>query len=126
MVTLLLTLVLTMAAAGQELEFVGTPLLRVDSDPQESKRTELSEAAGEKYECRIAKKGRGYLWMSRGKRELIRADAGDYTYYVSPEGSGYVKVYKGKTAQPYDYMEHLTSDLKTLTYWGKRTGGVKR
>jgi hypothetical protein len=50
------------------------------------------------------------------------AHSGDWTYYVSPEGSGYVKVLTGSASQPYDYMEHLTSELKTVTYWGKRSG----
>jgi|SRR5688572_25260295 hypothetical protein len=107
---------------AQEQAFTGTPLVRVDADSTETKRTELSEVAGQKYECRVVRKGRKYVWASRGDRELIRANAGDWTYYVSPEGSGYVKVLTGSVTQPYDYMEHVTSELKTVTYWGKRSG----
>ena len=113
---------LSAVAPGQELTFTGTPLIRLDADPAESKRTELSEAAGEKYECRIARKGRSFVWASRGNRQLRRADAGDWTYYVSPEGSGYVKVFNGASAPGgYDYMEHVTAEMKTVTYWGKRS-----
>ena len=111
------------AARGQQLAFTGTPMLRLDADPAENKRTELSEAAGEKYECRVSRKGRSYVWASRGNRELTRADAGDWTYYISPEGSGYVKVFNGSSAPGgYDYMEHLSAGMKTVTYWGKRGG----
>lgn len=111
------------AARAQQLAFTGTPLLRLDADPTENKRTELSEAAGEKYECRIARKGKSYVWVSRGNRDLDRVDAGDWTYYISPEGSGYVKVFKGAAAPgSYDYMEHLSAGMKTVTYWGKRGG----
>jgi hypothetical protein len=107
---------------AQDDGFTGTPLVRVDADSNETKRTELSDAAGEKYECRVVRRGRKYAWASRGNRELIRADAGDWTYYVSPEGSGYVKVLTGNVSLPYDYMEHVTDELKTVTYWGKRAG----
>jgi hypothetical protein len=100
--------------------FTGRPLVRVDSDPNETKRTELSELAGQKYECRIDRRGRKYVWSSRGDRELIRSVAGDWTYYISPEGSGYVKVLTGVEGQPYEYIEHVTGEFKTLTYWGKR------
>jgi hypothetical protein len=106
---------------GQDTGFAGTPLVRVDSDEKETKRTELSDTAGEKYQCRIVRKGRKYLWASRNNRELTRSDAGDWTYYVSPEGSGYVKVFHGAAEMPFDYMEHVTGELKTVTYWGKRT-----
>lgn len=100
--------------------FEGRPAIRVDSSAADTKRTELSEEAGIKYECRIQKRRGKYVWTSRQDRELIRANAGDYVYYVSPDGSGYVKVYVGKSPQEFDYMEHVTGELKTLTYWGKR------
>ena len=107
---------------AQDDVFSGRPLIRIDSDANETKRIELSDAAGQKYECRVVRKGRKYVWASRGDRELIRANAGDWTYYVSPEGSGYVKVLTGDVNLPYDYMEHVTDELKTFTYWGKRSG----
>jgi hypothetical protein len=106
---------------AQDIAFVGTPTVRVDSDPESTKRVELSDIAGEKYQCRVVRKGRGYIWASRDDRKLIRADAGDWTYYISPEGSGYVKVLKGE-GNGHDYMEHVTGQLKSVTYWGKRTG----
>jgi hypothetical protein len=107
---------------AQENEFSGTPLVRLDADPDEAKRIELSDEAGKKYECRITKKGRGYLWASRGDRKLVRSNAGDWTYYVSPEGSGYVKVLTNAADPKYDYLEHVTGEFKTVTYWGKRSG----
>ena len=105
---------------AQDDSFTGAPLVRVDADGNEVKRTELSEAAGEKYACRIVRKGRRYVWASRDNRELTRSVAGDWTYYVSPEGSGYVKVLTGVTGRPFDYVEHVTGEFKTVTYWGKR------
>jgi hypothetical protein len=117
---LLLAAVAAPALEAQDDGFTGTPLVRVDADGDEVKRTELSDAAGEKFACRITRKGRRYVWASRNDRELTRTVAGDWTYYVSPEGSGYVKVLTGAGGQPYDYVEHVTGEFKTVTYWGKR------
>src|SRR5262245_16045009 len=103
---------------AQDYGFTGTPLVRVDSDPNETKRTELSDVGGQKYECRVVRKGRRFVWANRGNRELIRTVAGDWTYYVSAEGSGYVKVLTGKEGERFHYMEHVTGEFKTVTYWG--------
>jgi hypothetical protein len=119
----LLLAALVVPAQSQDVVFEGRPLVRIDADPKESKTTELSSSAGTKYACRIVKKGRSFQWASRDNRKLDRVDAGDYTYYISPEGSGYVKVLKGSGGE-YDYMEHLSAGFKTVTYWGKAgTGG---
>jgi hypothetical protein len=107
-------------AFGDDEVFIGAPTVRVDSDANETKRVELSDAAAQKYECRIVRKGRKYLWASRGNRELTRTDAGDYVYFVSEAGSGYVKIFTGEGGESSQYLEHLGSELKTITYWGKR------
>lgn len=110
---------------ADELVFVGHPMVRFDADGTVNKEHDMSKEGEQKYECRIVSKGKRFYWASRNNRELIRSEAGDYTYYISPEGTGYVKIYTGKqnagVKMPYDYMEQLTSELKTFTYWGKRT-----
>lgn len=109
-----------LAFAADEVIFAGTPSVRIDADGGQSVRVELSALGAKKYECRIIAKGKKFFWASRGNRELIRSDSGDYTYFISPEGTGYVKVALTKSAS-FDYMESLTAELKTVTYWGKRT-----
>lgn len=108
------------AAAQQDDGFTGRPSVRIDLDATGSKRLELSVEGGMQGECRIVKKGRNFVWASRGNRSLTQSVAGDWVYYISPEGTGYVKVYRGGAEMPYDYMEHLTSELKSVTYWGKK------
>jgi hypothetical protein len=105
--------------------FEGRPQVRVDSDGKETKLTELSTSAGEKFACRIVRKGRGYAWASRENRRLDRVQAGDVTYYVSPEGSGYVKVLevRQRAAEGFDYLEQVSTGLKTITYWGRAGKG---
>ncbi len=109
-----------LAFAAEEVIFSGTPSVRIDADGGQSVRVELSDMGAKKYECRIISKGKKFLWASRGNRELIRSDSGDYTYFISPEGTGYIKVALTKSGT-FDYMESLTSELKTVTYWGKRS-----
>ena len=55
---ILLGAIASSALQAQEEGFTGRPLLRLDADPKEAKRTELSDAAGEN-ECRIVKKDAG-------------------------------------------------------------------
>ena len=109
-----------LAFAADEMIFAGTPSVRIDADGGQSVRVELSDMGAKKYECRIVAKGKKFFWASRGNRELIRSDSGDYTYFISPEGTGYIKVALTKSAA-FDYMESFTTELKTVTYWGKRT-----
>ncbi len=109
-----------LALAADEMIFAGTPSVRIDADGGQSVRVELSDLGAKKYECRIIAKGKKFFWASRGNRELIRSDSGDYTYFISPEGTGYVKVALTKSAA-FDYMESFTTELKTVTYWGKRS-----
>ena len=123
-ITLLAILLTAGLCHAQEVAFRGQPQVRFDSDGTTTKEHDLSQEGAEKYECKIVGKGKRYYWASRGNRELIRTDAGDYTYYVSPEGTGYVKIYTGKknpnVKMPYDYLEHFSSEMKVYTYWGKR------
>jgi hypothetical protein len=113
---------ISLAFAADEAVFTGIPSVRIDADGTQSVRVELSDLGAKKYECRIVGRGKKYVWASRGNRELIRSDSGDYTYFISPEGTGYIKVALTKSG-PFDYMESFTTEMKTVTYWGKRTQG---
>jgi hypothetical protein len=81
-----------------------------------------SDQGSKKYECQITRKGKRYYWVSRGNRELIRSNSGDFVYFISPEGTGYIKIHVGAGKEPYSYMEHLTSGFKNMTYWGSSSG----
>lgn len=115
----LLLLTLSPLPAADEVVFEGVPAVRFDVDGNNSTRVDLSDQGAHKYTCRIVLRKKKYYWASRGDRELIRSDAGDFMYFVSPQGTGVVKVAL-KPGGQYDYMEQLTSELKTVTYWGKR------
>ena len=116
---LLLLFSFAVPAAEEELIFLGSPVVRYDVDGKESIRVDLSDQGSHKYVCRIVGRGKKYFWATRGNRELLRFDAGGFTYFVSPEGSGFIKVAIAKGAD-FDYMESFTAEMKTITYWGKR------
>lgn len=117
-IVLLLAATLVVSAAD-EVVFNGAPEARVDSDGYYTKKNTFSPDA----RCTITRKGKNYFWTSRGDRKLTRIDAGDFVYYVSPEGSGMIKVRVNKPAGAagWDYMETLTTDWVVVTYWGKST-----
>ena len=110
----------TLLFAADEPVFTGIPSVRIDADGAQSIRVELSDLGAKKYECRIVGRGKKYFWASRGNRELIRSDSGDYTYFISPEGTGFIKIALTKSGA-FDYMESFTTEMKTVTYWGKRS-----
>lgn len=123
---LILLLCLSPLLAADEVVFEGRALMRVDADGKEAKLTELSTDAGVKYGCRIVRRGRTYRWASRDDRKLDRVESGDFIYYVSPEGSGYVKVLgQAQRGAGFDYVEHVTSGFKTLTYWGRAADRIE-
>ena len=119
LLALVLAATASLASAADEVVFTGVPAVRFDVDGHNSTRVDLSDQGAQKYTCRIVQRKKKFYWASRGDRELIRSDAGDFTYYTSPEGTGMIKIAL-KPSGKYDYMEQFSSELKTVTYWGKR------
>ena len=80
----------------------------------------------------ISKIGDNYYWASRKNVPMVKVGDGAFTIYVAITGAGYVKVIKPEkfykdaasllsgTAEKYDYIENMSIDLRTVTYWGKR------
>lgn len=116
---LLLCFAVMALEAADEVVFLGVPAVRFDVDGKNSVRVDLSDQGAAKYTCRVVARKKKFYWASRGDRELLRHDAGDYTYFVSPQGTGIIKI-SLKPGGDYDYMEQFSSELKTVTYWGKR------
>ena len=71
----------------------------------------------------VTKKGDDYIWETREKKPLVKTRSGVYTWFLSPTGTGYIKVASreapGILIEPLTYMEHLTIGFLTITYWGK-------
>ncbi|HUS08443.1 MAG TPA: hypothetical protein VMZ52_19215 [Bryobacteraceae bacterium] len=126
LVILICAAFLTAATPEETVVFAGVPSVRVDTAGLDPDARRLSPEDGKKYACRIVARKKKFYWASRGDKELIRSEAGDFTYFISPEGTGYIKIYKGTPggAAPnslFGYLEQLSSGLKTVTYFGKST-----
>jgi hypothetical protein len=112
------------AGSDETVVFTGIPTVRVDTAGLDPDARKLSAEDGKKYQCRIVARKKKYYWASRGDKELIRSDAGDFTYFISEEGTGYIKIYKGAPGghapnSLFGYLEQLSSGLKTVTYFGR-------
>jgi hypothetical protein len=119
-------LFLTSPLLSQPLVLDAKPTAKVESDANSTTRSVLSEADQDKYRVRIAKQGSQYVWASRENRELLHQSSGAVHYFIDPRGGGYVKVLDTlklpksiSTPGPrYEYMEHVSLLLGTITYWG--------
>ena len=76
----------------------------------------------------ITQRGDRYFWTTREDRELEHRASGAFHYFISPAGSGYIKILDksslpgfvpGKGEPRYRYMEHMPFFLGTVTYWGE-------
>ena len=112
--------------------FVGVPVQKVS----ESGLSRVSEARSQEKAsaalCVISQSGDDFFWTSRNNRTLYKIDGGGaFITYVAPD-AGYIRIIKPeyKTAAPltseteakFDYIEHMTTGLRTITYWGNRLG----
>ncbi len=104
----------------------GIPTVRVTSSSESTSRKDLSGAERQEYGVVIIKRGDEYFWASRENKRLVYSAVPPFHYFVSPEGSGYIKVgdpkllpkllMEGKTG--FLYMEHVHLLFTTITYWG--------
>jgi hypothetical protein len=111
--------------------FHGRPAVRIQEDGVQRSVNALAaqEAAG--FECVVSRIGDAYYWASRENRPMIRNEGPGYVTYVSPDGSGYVKILKPEmksvvsmlkpTEAAFDYLEHMSLGLSTMTYFGSRS-----
>ena len=122
-------LLLTSPLLSQPVVLDAKPTTKVESDANSTTRSVLSKADQDKYPVRIAKKGNQYIWVSRENAELVHHLSGAVHYFIDPTGGGYVKVldtfkipkFPKSTRTPgprYEYMEHVSLLLGTITYWG--------
>lgn len=95
----------------------GLPAVRVETTSEKATRRQLdgSEAAGHRLRVRIDKNG--FYWSSRDNRRLSVTAAGAFTYLSSSEPGNYVRIQRLKDR--FTYVEHVDTDLGSVTYWGE-------
>ena len=93
---------------------LGIPVNKVESNQNQTKRYELNENQMKEYQVIISEIDGRFYWESRNQMELIRTTSGIFINYVSPTGSGYIKV----STLDNTYIEQINLGLGTITYWG--------
>src|SRR5262245_50718205 len=89
MKTALCTIVLMMfctLAWGEEIVYVGYPLVKVSGEPGNLKEEVVSPGQAKEYECKIVRRGSKYYWASRKNEELHLERSGRYLLFSSPIG----------------------------------------
>lgn len=122
-----------LAGQGERVAFEGRPVLQLQSGFLATVRRDLSEDQGFEYQVRIIERNGRYFWATRQMIELARSEGGSYTTYVALNGAGYIRVGSPLLLDLRDrlpaedrqreigYVEHLLTQLESVTYYGNRT-----
>jgi hypothetical protein len=102
------------------------PTSRVIADASGTTRTDLSVAESEQNRLLIVDRNGRFYWASRGDRELTHVQSGPYHFFIDMRAGDYVKIVDQRKLSPgfqsngpdIQYLEHITSGLTSLTYWG--------
>ena len=112
--------------------FRGTPSTKISEGGTERRIEKLDAIRSKAAECVIAKQDENYVWVSRANIRLARVEAGSFVTYVALNGAGYIRTIASQsksaasmmsqTEATYDYVEHATLGLRSVTYYGNRLG----
>lgn len=126
---LVLTLPTTLLAA--ELEFEGSPAVKVQVIEGVAQTEPVVPLKAREFRAVVVREGDQFLWASRNNVPLVKRESGAYVTYVAANGAGYVRVLnpamrKLRESLPAEqrerefvYMEHLVNQMGSITYFGK-------
>jgi hypothetical protein len=127
---MLITLSLVAQAGAQpSTVFRGRPSVKISEGGTSRNPEKLAREKAINLECVISQIGEDFYWASRENVPMVRVEQGAFVTYMAVTGAGYVKVIKpemkdvagllGETETEFDYVEHLTQGLATVTYYGR-------
>lgn len=120
-VLLILAALVAPVASAAELEFEGTPSVKVDVSEGAAQTQPVPPHRAREFGVKVVRSASGYVWASRNNVPLVKHESGAYVMYVATTGAGYVRVLsptmrKALQALPaeqrekeYVYMEHMVS-----------------
>jgi hypothetical protein len=122
---------LTWPGQAQEAETVyrGRPTVKITVAATEQRSEKVESKDAPNLTCVISKIGENFYWASRENRPLTPSRSGAFLVFVAEGGTGYIKIIipdmkeaaalMGETEAKYDYVEHITFGLGSVTYYGK-------
>ncbi|MFC1708834.1 hypothetical protein ACFL2J_02065 [Candidatus Omnitrophota bacterium] len=105
------------SAYSENIAFEGTPISRTSSTSHGTESVQITEEKQINYKLVITKENYEFFWFSRERKKLKYIRSGVFSYFVSEDGSGYIKISKMEEGK-YLYLEHMNLGLHTITYWG--------
>ena len=116
--------------SNERIVFCGKPIIKISENGVSRVVEEISSKDAREYKVIITAVEDKYFWLTRNNVSLKRILSGAYIYYVAVNGSGYIKVlrndlkdnlmpYLDETEKKFDYIEHMTMGLKTISYYGQ-------
>jgi hypothetical protein len=111
--------------------FEGYPVTKFETNGIESIEHVLGSSDGMEYKVQITKQGENFYWATKGNVQLHPVISGVYVTYIAINGAGYVRTYSEQMMRLYNslpetqkqteltYMEHLTHQIGTITYYGR-------
>jgi hypothetical protein len=108
--------------------FKGRPSVKISEGGVERVPEQITRDRAVNLECIVSQIGDSYYWASRESIELVAIESGAFITFVAVNGAGYIKMVKpemkaaaslaGPTEKQFDYVEHLTLGLRSVTYYG--------
>ena len=95
----------------------GLPQVRIDVTRDTTSRRDLDAAEARKSQLAIRIADGRFYWTSRGNRSLASTRFGEFTYLSSAEPGRYVRI--RRLNDRLTYVEHLDTELGSVTYWGE-------
>ena len=116
------------ASAQATTVFRGTPSVRVTEGGTDRTPENLTHDKAGNLGVVISRIGDRYYWASRENKEMVRREFGAFITYIAVDGAGYVRLIApgkkqaasllGPSEEKFDYVEHLTMGLRSITYYG--------
>ena len=114
------------SAFTEQVVFNSMPATRTDSFAEKTIRQTLSDGKRNEARLLITKIGDQYFWATRENVPLVYTVSGAFHIFTDSRGGGYVKIFDTEflpksVREPgprYQYMEHATLWLSSITYWG--------
>ena len=114
---------------AQSFTFIGMPSVKVTEGGIERSVEKIEKSQANSFNCVIKEIDGKFLWQTRGNKPLLKTDSVAFMTFIALDGSGYIRVIKpsltdaasamSNTEKNFDYVEHLTLGLRSVTYYGK-------
>lgn len=131
LVPLLAITLLAPSTWAADVEFEGTPSVKVEVREGVAQTQAVSPPSARELGVRVVRSGNAYLWASRNNVPMVKQESGAYITYVATTGAGYVRVLNPamrmalrslpveQRDREFVYMEHMVNQLGSVTYFGK-------